>query len=96
MSVWIGDVIAVDIDNVTCIGRIIKMRARTLTHIRYYDVLECKFRGADIEIGTLRHATKEEKEKLVFYSGAYNKDVGKCRSSNTSNRPEKYIRGIRW
>ena len=94
MSVWIGDIIAVDIDNVTCVGRVIKMRVRTLSNIRYYDVLECKFKSLDIELGALRHATKEEKDKLVFYSGAYNKDVGKCRSDNASIRPEKRIRSM--
>lgn len=91
MIFGIGDIVLVEVENMTCIGRVIKLRSKSLAFIRYYHISDGKFKGLDVSITRLRSASKEQKEELNQYARAYNRDVSKVKSNGVTGNREKIV-----
>ena len=87
----IGDIVLVEVENMTYIGRVIKIRSNRLAFIRYYHPKELKFRGLDVFASKLTHASKDEAEKLNQYARAYNRDVSKVKTNGITGNTEKIV-----
>lgn len=91
MSIRIGEIVSIIVDEMTCIGRVMKLRNKTLAFVRYYQPEQRKFRGIDLCVSMLTQATAKEKESLNTAARAYNRDVTRVKSNGVTGNREKIV-----